>query len=452
MIDIDIRTILFYLSLGNFFVLIFLLFIGIGKSRDRTNQFILAKLFQAIAWFLLATREVIPNLFSFYVSNLLLLIGFGAEMLSLITYKVKLSFTAKRNYYIAVILLFIPFAISRIWFPYYGIATASLTTGLVFTYGGLKLINRNDNSNYSYIIGWANLIFSLILFFRMFTSFVDSYNLFSRNIVEQVTFISVFMIMLLNTMGYLLLLKQLDEDEILANNEKLEKLNNEKNKFFSIIAHDLRGPIGNLSTLGDVLKDQINELTNDDKESLISSIDSSAKETYKLLNNLLEWSQAEIDGIKVRTTRIDLRGLVASNISLLQEMANTKNINLSNGIESNHDVQADPNMLDTIIRNLLSNALKYTQDNGLVTIKSKELENGIIQVSVQDNGVGMSQDVIHKLFKIDMHHSTKGTRNEPGTGLGLNLCKEFVERNEGEIWVESVENEGSTFYFTLNKA
>lgn len=294
MIDIDIRTILFYLSLGNFFVLIFLLFIDIGKSRDRANQFILAKLFQSIAWFLLATREVVPDLFSFYVANLLLLIGFGAEMLSLITYKVKLSFIDKRNYYIAVILLFLPFVFARIWVPYYGIAVASLTTGLVFAYGGLKLISRNDNSNYSYNIGWANLVFSFILFFRMITSFVDSYNLFSRNIVEQVTFISVFIIMLLNTMGYLLLLKQLDEDEILANNEKLEQLNNEKNKFFSIIAHDLRGPIGNLSTLGDILKDQIDELNKDDKESLISSIDNSAKETYNLLNNLLEWSRKSV--------------------------------------------------------------------------------------------------------------------------------------------------------------
>lgn len=452
MIDIDIRTILFYLSLGNFFILIFLIFIGVSKSRVRSNQFILAKLFQSIAWILLATREVVPGVYSFYISNFLLLVGFGAEMLSLVTYKVKWHLKAKVNYYLIIFVLFGLFAFTRILYPEYSVTIASLSTGIIFAFGGLGLITRKNHSKYSFTIGWANLVFSLILFTRMFSSFMNTYDLFSRNIIEQITFISVFLILLLNTMGYLLLLKQLDEDEILTNNEKLEKLNNEKNKFFSIIAHDLRGPIGNLSTLGEILKDQIDDLNKEEKEKLILSINNSANETYKLLTNLLEWSQAEIDGLEVRTTKINLKELVQSNILLLQEIANAKSIELTNLIADHIYVVGDANMLNTIIRNLLSNSLKFTANRGQITIDAQNLVDGFVQVSVKDTGIGMDPDSIKKLFKIDLYYSTKGTQNESGTGLGLILCQEFVKKNEGKIWVESTVNEGSTFFFTFKEA
>lgn len=452
MIDIDIKTILFYLSLGNFFILIFLLFFNVDKKRGRFNLFTIAKFLQAIAWFLLAEREQIPDSISIYFSNSILFLGFGFEMLSLVTYKVRFSSKSENLFYTLLIILTSFFVVTGLIWPVSRVSTASIISGLIFAYGGFQLIKRSHNSTFELTLGRANIIFALILFYRAFSFFLTEFNLFSNNVAQHATFASVFLILLLNTMGYLLLLKKLDEDEILAKNEKLQKLNNEKNKFFSIIAHDLRGPIGNLSTLSELLNDQSTKDGNTDKERLISSINTSATESYKLLNNLLEWSQAEIDGLEVRTTKINLNELVESNIALLQEIANAKSINLLNEVENEINVNADPNMLDTIIRNLLSNGLKFTSDNGFVTIKSNETENGVVTISIQDNGVGMPDDVIHKLFKIDTHHSTKGTRNEAGTGLGLNLCKEFVERNEGKIWVESLENEGSTFYFTLKKA
>ncbi|MDM8561570.1 hybrid sensor histidine kinase/response regulator [Candidatus Parabeggiatoa sp. HSG14] len=233
-----------------------------------------------------------------------------------------------------------------------------------------------------------------------------------------------------------------------ALNQKIEELkqaNASKDKFFSIIAHDLINPFNSLIGLLELLAHQNEQLSEEDKDKFIQIILNSSKKSYDLLKNLLEWSRAQTGRIKVNPVTFNLKEMIDRNIELLEHQASAKNINLFSYIEAN-SVFADEQMLDTVIRNLLSNAVKFTPINGKVSILSKKRGNEV-EISISDTGVGIED--IDKLFRIDVTYTTEGTEKEKGSGLGLILCKEFVEKNRGSIWVESEKGKGSIFHINL---
>jgi signal transduction histidine kinase len=172
--------------------------------------------------------------------------------------------------------------------------------------------------------------------------------------------------------------------------------------------------------------------------------------TRTLLNNLLDWTLLQMDKLNLQASKIDLRNIVEENIQLLSSVQG-KDVVLINEIPSNTIGFADSNTVNLVIRNLMTNAIKFTNDGGEVRIKTSEKGSEWL-VSVTDNGVGMNAEVLKMLFDKTAPYTTRGTANEKGTGLGLILCKEFIEKNGGRIWVESEEDKGSTFYFTLPKA
>ncbi len=182
-------------------------------------------------------------------------------------------------------------------------------------------------------------------------------------------------------------------------------------------------------------------------EAYLPLLQQSSERGYNLLMNLLEWSRVQTGRIKAQPATLELKSLVERNINLLDNQAKQKNINIISYIDQSK-VLADTQMFDTVIRNLLSNAIKFTPTNGLVEISAIKMDKEV-EISIKDNGIGMTPQDIDKLFKMDVAHSTKGTANETGTGLGLLLCKEFVEKNDGLIRVESEEGNGSTFYVRI---
>ncbi|WP_343486530.1 tetratricopeptide repeat-containing sensor histidine kinase [Allomuricauda sp. d1] len=240
-----------------------------------------------------------------------------------------------------------------------------------------------------------------------------------------------------------------EKSKVLQQREvELSTNNKTKTKLFSIIGHDLRGPVGALQGLLKMfLSKEINE-----KEffGLLPKLKSDIDHIHFTLNNLLSWGQTQMNGVVTKPKSITLETIVDENINLLKEIANKKSIKLLNQMPENVTVWADLNQIDIVVRNLISNALKFTPENGLVTIEAKELKN-VWQVSVRDTGIGMDEETQEKLFTELSTHTTYGTNNEKGTGLGLSLCKEMVEKNKGEIWVESQLKKGSTFYFTIPK-
>jgi len=232
---------------------------------------------------------------------------------------------------------------------------------------------------------------------------------------------------------------------------QLKQLVAMKDKFFSIIAHDLKNPFNSLMGVSQLLIDKYDQY---DKEKILKFLDnihSVSKQTYDLLVNLLEWSRSQTGNMEFSFDRLSLKEVADQSIQLLQSSADEKSVVLQNDISENTYIYADRNTLNTIFRNLLSNSIKFSYPQNKVEIQSSPLDDKI-QISISDKGVGIPTDKISQLFRLDKNFSTKGTNKETGTGLGLILCKEFVEKNGGTIDVDSEQGKGSTFKFTLYKA
>ena len=238
------------------------------------------------------------------------------------------------------------------------------------------------------------------------------------------------------------------EKELKEKNTELEDINATKDKFFKIIAHDMKNPFISLLGASELLYENAHKYSSDKIATLTKILNDSAKSGYEMLLNLLEWSRSQAGSMIFQPEKINLKELIDKNHSNLIESARNKKINLNFDIAEDMQVFADKNMLDTIMRNLINNALKFTSKGGEVTIGAKE-ENNSILIFVKDNGVGIEKSDLDKLFRTDIKYSQPGTEHEGGTGIGLLLCKEFVEKHDGKIWLESEVGKGSTFYFTL---
>ena len=243
------------------------------------------------------------------------------------------------------------------------------------------------------------------------------------------------------------------KEEIEEKNEKLQESNATKDKFLAIIAHDLIGPFNIMKGFSDLLVESFNENNKADQKEYANQIQLSVDKTYRLLENLLIWARSQKDALEFKLQNVNLFLLVAETLELLSDSIEAKSINTSNFIAYEIIVEADKNMLATILRNLISNAIKFTPKEGNLALESRFVEGDAnqkyIEIIVKDSGLGISKDVQSKLFDISENISTKGTNNETGTGLGLILCKEFVEKHGGEIKVESQTGKGSNFIFTL---
>jgi signal transduction histidine kinase len=237
---------------------------------------------------------------------------------------------------------------------------------------------------------------------------------------------------------------------IITNNElkQLIQLNTDKNLFISILAHDLRSPFNALLGLSELLKENIQRYDIAEIENLVNLINKSAQNTYNLLEDLLKWTRAQSGNIPFKPQNQSFTDICKNILEILNPILESKNITVNYNPSDAINVFADVDMLKTVLRNLVSNAVKFTNKNGKIDITAVE-NSGYVTVTIADNGIGIMPDDLTKLFDITQIHTTKGTEEETGTGLGLLLCKEFIEKHGGKIWVESEAGKGSKFKFTL---
>ncbi|NOT75867.1 MAG: tetratricopeptide repeat-containing sensor histidine kinase [Cyclobacteriaceae bacterium] len=238
------------------------------------------------------------------------------------------------------------------------------------------------------------------------------------------------------------------QEEIKKRSIELEQLNQVKDKFFSIISHDLRSPMNALSGTLDLLEQK--NISQAEFSEVSKNLRTQFNHTRTLINNLLNWTLLQMDKLTIQPEKVVLHSKVEESFATLK-MLYTKDIQMENKVNENVVAFADPNIVNLVLRNLILNAVKFTESGGHIWIDSKESDNEII-VSVSDNGIGIRPEVREVLFEKTSGYSTRGTANEKGTGLGLILCKEFVEKNGGRIWLESEIGKGTSFYFTLPKA
>jgi len=240
------------------------------------------------------------------------------------------------------------------------------------------------------------------------------------------------------------------ENALKKSREHLQELNTTKNKFFSLLGHDLRSPFNSIIGFSELLYNETVAFSKAEIKEMAKSIYITSQETYNLLNNLLEWSGTQTGRIKFDPAKTGIYDSVLSTVDLLSDTAKKKNISILIDIPEQIQVFADLNMISTVIRNLLSNAIKFTPEKGSIKISAEDTGK-FVEVTVADTGVGINPEDINKLFRIDADISTPGTANEKGTGLGLILCKEFIIMNNGDIRVESEIGKGSRFIVTLPK-
>jgi len=231
-------------------------------------------------------------------------------------------------------------------------------------------------------------------------------------------------------------------------NTQLLEANAKKDKFFSIIAHDLKSPFSILMGYSATLLEHFEHLETEKIKQGITTINRNATRAYDLLVDLLMWALSHSGRMEYKLEEIDLGQITSENIELLQDRAKEKGITISSKIKKDLMLYSDKNMVSTVLRNLLTNAVKFTSKGGVVKVSS-EAEKDKLKITVSDTGMGISEENINRLFRLDTFYSTLGSDNEKGSGMGLILCKEFINILKGEIWVESELNKGSRFIFTL---
>ena len=244
--------------------------------------------------------------------------------------------------------------------------------------------------------------------------------------------------------------KKRSEEELVRYAAELKELNASKDKFFSIISHDLRSPFHSLLGITEIIAEEGATLSKEEMMNFSKEIHKSLKNQYRLLENLLEWSRFQRGKMEYQPVKINLNEKVVDIINVLIGNAASKKISLVNNVGNNIFIKADQNMIQSVIQNLVSNAIKFTECKGKITVNAVE-KDGMVEISVADNGVGIDPKDLYKLFRIDVQFSKLGTAREKGTGLGLNLCKELVEKHGGQIWANSVLGKGTTFTFTIPK-
>ena len=239
------------------------------------------------------------------------------------------------------------------------------------------------------------------------------------------------------------------EVELQLKNTQLVKLNAEKDKFFSIIAHDLRSPFNSFLGLTQIMAEQLPELTINDIQKYTESIRDTASNLYSLLENLLSWAKIEQGLVQIKPEIVQLLPIIDESLAIVLESANIKRIKIAKDISDDLKIFADSNMLQMVIRNLVSNAVKFTPKGGEINLTAKPIDDQNLEISVQDTGIGMDSNLIDLLFRLDVYASRPGTEGEPSTGLGLILCKEYIEKQNGKIVVESEDGKGSNFKVIL---
>lgn len=455
----DALTVLMILLVGSIFIIVFLLLYTLSsKTRNPIiTTYIVGKAVLVISYGLLAYRESIPENISIILGNILLFLGIAMEVFCITTVWEPFS-KAKLFYFLLVSFIFgLIFSGFTKAEDNVRIAIATVQPFACFMYGSLLLVFTKKRTPLKIFMGFLYFLTSLSDLGRFIVAvfFETHLNIYSDHVMQLINYLLMFFMMHLGVVYLLISLKEQDEEKIREinkliseDNAYLKELNEVKTRFFSIIAHDLRSPIGSLSELLGVLHEKDARIETKRRQKILDILYTNSKRLYKLLTNLLLWARSESGDIKFAPGELAIREVVSENLALVEGSAEIKNIRIDNQVEE-AKVFADRDMLNFILRNLLSNALKFTREDGTIRLFSQHDQDGTLVIGVEDNGVGIAPEILPDLFNLDAQYVRRGTHKEKGSGLGLKLCYEFIVKHEGKIWAESKEDLGSTFYFTL---
>ncbi len=454
MIDIDVKTLFLFSAATNIFIIsLFATYIKLYKVKSPLiNIFMLARVIGIIFLMMLSFREGLPKPIGIIANTtiVLFIVFYEIYCISIIERK----FDSKHFKKFLLIPLFLSVFLS--FFSTSSVSNrmtaVSLSAAIIYAFIAYTLFTEKGKTKIQKVSAYLITLISLVLLMRSLGAFLDVGAAMTSTKYMLVIPLGFFLILnFIIPLLLLFILKEVDNKIIENDNIKLRDLNKSKDKFFSIIAHDLRGPFGGLQQIGELLWLNKNKISEEKREKLTKALYQNSKDTFALLDNLLKWASANAGLISYAPSKINLHKIVQNNISLFNAQIRLKNLKLACNFESDLFVYADFDMTDTVIRNLISNAIKFTPNGGEIEIVLDNIDktNNSCTIAIMDNGIGINKDAQLKVFEIDATVSTLGTNNENGTGLGLKLCKEFLTINKGTIWIESNENKGTSVFISL---
>ena len=457
---IDIRTIFFVFSISNLLIALFLfVFIRITHSSDQILKlYLIPKGLYFFAFLFFGWHDIIPDYISIIVGNSFLLYAISLDIFCIKNVSKSIIIKKLKQQLIITTLLVIFFCAFYQNNYHTRVFVNSLILIILFLQGAIPLMRTHSNSTLQQIGGIIYGLTALLLVYRGINVlfFKSNTSLLNPSTIQLVILFSVYLVSIFNTFLLFLISKEIDSKHLIdqnriieTDNQLLNRLNTTKNKFLSIISHDLRGPLGNIENLSFLMQDKENDFSDFEKDKYLNVIQRSASQANRLLNNLLFWSLSESDSIRFTPVQFSITKLIDESISLLSPLSIRKHIILHKEIPEDLKAFADIEMTNTIIRNLVNNSIKYSYPHNSITIKCCTTEKNMIKTEIIDHGIGMSPQKVLQIFKSNEFHSEKGTCNENGTGLGLKLCIEFAKKNGGEIGVKSSVGKGSSFWFTL---
>lgn len=451
---IDIKTAIFFLCISSIFIVfMYLSYLVLNKSKNWSLiTFIIGKILQTIGIIGFSFSMSQSDSFLLTTGYIFVLIGYAFEVFGITSFDLVFR---KKNFYSIFIsaMIFVLLVVLFLNSPDYQKRMIFSMAGVFyFGFGGIYFIRLSGHTRFDKLIGFTYIMFSVVFLMNIVTLSYqnDNFQLFAtKGSLDLIICFTGYFVILLGGIGLLMIQREQNERIIKRDNHELKKLNAEKDKFFSIIAHDLKSPVGAIKQLLKILVKDYNVMDPVTRKELLDAIYSSSKVTYDLLENLLQWARTESGSISFNPKKINLLDIAISTVNLLHGNIRKKNLSINLNINAKDIAFADENMLMTVFRNLLSNAIKFTPKSGEISIESTISDNGFVKLDFADTGVGIRKNNLRNLFETQSEFSTTGTDGEIGTGLGLKLCKEFIEKHKGEIGVKSRFNKGSEFWFTL---
>lgn len=445
MINIDVRTLFLFSAAANIFIIaLFATYIKLYKVKNPIiNIFMLSRVLGIFFLIMLSTRESVPKPIGIILNTTINLFIVFYEVYCISYIERKFNSKHFKKYiliptFLSILLIFYSTASisSRI-------TIMSLNVSIIYAFSAYILLTKKGKTKIQYLTGYIFTLASILLLVRAIGAQLEvSVALFSTSYMLVIPLIFFLILNLIIPLLLIFILKEKD-------NLKLSELNKSKDKFFSIIAHDLRGPLGGLQQIGELL--WLNNISDEKRDQLTKSLYQNSKLTFNLLDNLLKWANTNAGLIIYKPYKLNLREIVLNNVRLFNSQVKLKNIKLSCNFEKDLFVYADYDMVDTVIRNLISNAIKFTPINGKIDIIIDKIDvaQNTCTIAIIDNGIGITKETLLKVFEINSIVSTFGTNKEKGTGLGLKLCKEFLTINKGNIKIESHLEKGTKVYLTL---
>ncbi|MDO9037955.1 MAG: HAMP domain-containing sensor histidine kinase [Lutibacter sp.] len=452
MIDIDVKTLFLFSAATNIFIIsLFVTYVILYKVKNPIiNIFMLARVLGIIFLMMLSLREGLPKPIGIIINTTVILFVVFYEIYCISF--IERKFDSKHFKRFLLIPLFLSIILS--FFSTASVsnrmAVVSLSAAIIYAFIAYTLLTEKGKTKIQHITGYLLVLISFVLLMRSLGAFLGVGIEMTSTKYMLVIPLAIFLILnFIIPLLLLFILKEIDNKIIENDNVKLLELNKNKDKFFSIIAHDLRGPLGSLQQIGELL--WLNKISEEKREKLTDALYQNSKNTFSLLDNLLKWANANSGLIVYKPSKISLHKIVLNNIRLFNAQVRLKNLTLHCNFDSELFVYADFDMIDTVIRNLISNAIKFTPTGGKIIIILDKIDeiNNTCTIAIVDNGIGLRKDSQLKVFEIDNLVSTLGTDKEIGTGLGLKLCKEFLTINKGSIWIENNENNGTSVFISL---